>query len=165
MTNWMTYNWLMADWQLTDGWLTAGWLLTADWLLADCWLTADWFLTDCLKIWARKMKIDCSRQTWTGRTNGRTNISISWAHVGAKNLSYSNHLSVLLYSKETEGNGLLFVREYFQESINFVINCLDYDHKTKQMLFDEKTFVTILYYLSVKDKIISLSSFEKKRYI
>ena len=86
-------------------------------------------------------------------------------NLAQNNLSYSNHLSVLLYSKETEGNGLLFVREYFQESINFVINCLDYDHKTKQMLFDEKTFVTILHYLSVRDKIISLSSFEKNNKI
>ena len=28
---------------------------------------ADLFLTDCLKIWARMMKIDCSRQVWNER--------------------------------------------------------------------------------------------------
>ena len=30
------------------------------------------------------MKIECSRQVWTERTKGRTNISITWAPVGAK---------------------------------------------------------------------------------
>ena len=33
-----------------------------------------WVLYECslIALWPRKMKIDCSRQTWTGRTDGRT---------------------------------------------------------------------------------------------
>ena len=50
------------------------------WLLSECSLSADLFLTDCLKIWARMMKIDCSRQTCHRRTDRVT----PWAPVGAK---------------------------------------------------------------------------------
>ncbi len=45
-------------------WVLSDLSLSALWVLTDCWL----ILTDCFKIWARMMKIDCSRQTWTGRT-------------------------------------------------------------------------------------------------
>ena len=69
--------------------------MTADWWLTDCWLMADWLLlTDCLKIWARKMKIDCSRQVWHERMNGRMHISTSRAPVGAK-----KHFSQALNSR------------------------------------------------------------------
>ena len=47
--------------------------LSAHWFLCncslECSLTADLFLTDCIKIWARMMKIDCSRQPWTIQTD------------------------------------------------------------------------------------------------
>ena len=57
-------------------------------LLDDYWQPADW-LTDCwlidwsshevsLKIWARKMKIESSRQTWTEQTDKRTNGRRKW---------------------------------------------------------------------------------------
>ena len=46
--------------------------LSAFWVLYECSLTADLYLTDCLKIWARMMKIDCSRKTWTSLTDGPT---------------------------------------------------------------------------------------------
>ena len=58
------------------------------WWLIE-WLTVDWLLTDCLKIWARKMKTDWSRQLTAegtdGRTDGQTDKVTSWAPVGAKN--------------------------------------------------------------------------------
>ena len=50
-------------------WLRSYCSPSALWLISECSLTADLFLTDCLKIWARMMKIDCSRQTWTKRTS------------------------------------------------------------------------------------------------
>ena len=50
-------------------WLFFKCFLSALWVLSECSLTADLFLTDYLKIWARMMKIDSSRQTWTGRTD------------------------------------------------------------------------------------------------
>ena len=52
---------LSALWVLTECSLSAHWVLTECSLVAH--LTADLFLTDCLKIWARMMKIDCDRRT------------------------------------------------------------------------------------------------------
>ena len=43
------------------------------WLLSECSHSAFWVLPDCLiALWARKMKIDCSRQVWHTRTHRRT---------------------------------------------------------------------------------------------
>ena len=70
----------------------SGCFLGALWVLTGCSLTPDWFLTDCLKIWARKMKIDCSRQVWTDRTE----ISISWAPIGAKKRTMRLHALYVL---------------------------------------------------------------------
>ena len=77
---------ILMLWELTDcSLLCALWVLYkcflgALWVFSDCWLTADWLLTGCLKIWARKVKIDCSRQVWTGRTNGDCySLSSCWS--------------------------------------------------------------------------------------
>ena len=50
-----------------------------------CALIALWLLLKW--VWAKKMKIKSFRQTRLGRTDERTKIGISWAPVGAKNLS------------------------------------------------------------------------------
>ena len=59
-----------------------------------------------IALWPRKMKIDCSRQTLTERTNKQTNkrtdISISWAPVGAKKISITSvHYTCLLHLSST----------------------------------------------------------------
>ena len=62
--------WLLYDCSLSALWVLYKCSLSAFWVLSDCSLSALWVL---ILIWPRKMKIDCSRQTWTGRTNKRTN--------------------------------------------------------------------------------------------
>ena len=76
--------WVLSECSLSALWVLSDCSLSALWLFSDCSLTADLFLTDCLKIWARMMNIDYSRQTWTARMNELTEISTSWAPIGAK---------------------------------------------------------------------------------
>ena len=61
-----------------------------------------WMFSDCspIALWPRKMKIDCPWQTWTGRTDARTNertkIVTPRAPVGAKNHQLEMHRIRLL---------------------------------------------------------------------
>ena len=89
-------------------WLLFDCSLIALWWLSVCSLSADLFLTDCLKIWARMMTIDFSRQVWTEQTNERTEISISWAPVGAKN--HRTILRLYLSSRKRSAWGLRLSR-------------------------------------------------------
>ena len=64
--------WVLSEYSLSALWVFSECSMSAIWVLSECSMTADLFLTYCLKIWARMMKIYCSRQTWNERTNGRT---------------------------------------------------------------------------------------------
>ena len=67
---------LKSSWSHPDG------ILKSSWSHPDVILKLSW------RIWGKKMKIVCSRQTQLGRTNERTQISLSWAPVGAKKGAY-----------------------------------------------------------------------------
>ena len=67
--------WVLSECSLSAPWVLSNCSLSALWVLSECslsalrvlseyLLTADIFLTNCLNIWARMMKIDCSRQVW-----------------------------------------------------------------------------------------------------
>ena len=54
-------------------WVLIDCSISAFWVLSECSLTV---LTDCLKIWARMMKIDCSRQTCPWQTDTRQTLAL-----------------------------------------------------------------------------------------
>ena len=59
--------------------------LSAFWVLPECLLYALWvILKSSWRIWARKMTIECSRQTCARQTHRRTDKVTHWAPIGAK---------------------------------------------------------------------------------